>query len=469
MAKVSERLRATDPQVRPRKGLSLKLVFILSIVVLLVTLPVLPLRSLGIPGPDWVTSSPYVPAVGRWLGRFIPHKPEEKTKSGPGSTKTARGIDRYSSLAEAAAALRVEISKSPENPGLQNRIGLVYMALGDLDAAEIHFKKAVQLSRTGLENVEIKQKHLMSEGKRNESSLAFIDTARLNNELSAAHSNLARLYERWGQHEKVIAQLESLNREGLMGVVKTKTGRKNQIAGRLPGKRSPVVEKHLAYGQALINQGRFQEAQAIFEKTIAIDPEESLAHHQLGLIHSMTGSHEQAVESLEKAAQLSPGDARAHNNLGLCYEAVGQPQKAVSEYRKSLALEPKLVEASINLGNLHAARGEFVAARQVLKDAVKLRPDSAVAANNLGTVYSMNEEYGQAVKEFRRALKLNPSMASAHYGLGLAYFQLQNYRMSIQELRTAVNLDPSLSAAHDRISQATRKMGMGHGGAMGLN
>jgi tetratricopeptide (TPR) repeat protein len=424
-------------------------------VFVLVALPVLPLQFNGLAIPTWTG-----PQLADLFSLFIPAAPKKtqtaRKPAPPVPTKAAADpLEQVRLMEHAAQDLLVQSSRQPTEPSLHNRLGLIYLGLGELDLAQDHFEHAVELARMTLLGATDRLRSLQNQGKLDEASNQLVESSRLNVELSAAHSNLARLYERKGQHSKVLAELDLLNREG---VISETCERPNAgVASAGVHRVTPTVARLLARAEALMQSQRFYEAMQDFKNVIAMDPDVAVAHRDLGVLNAMVSNHQAAVDELETAVRLEPNDALSHNNLGLAYQAAGKLKEAKEHFEHAIASNPRLVDSAINLGNLYASKESYDFSKQVLQQAVLSNPRSAIAHNNLGTVLSLQGNAPGAIEEFRKAIAIQPQMVSAHYGLGLAFFKDKSYRQAIEEFRIALLLNPKLTGVHEKIEQATRK------------
>jgi tetratricopeptide (TPR) repeat protein len=71
------------------------------------------------------------------------------------------------------------------------------------------------------------------------------------------------------------------------------------------------------------------------------------------------GRLEEAVEEYRKALALDPNLASAHNNLGRCLYYLGRREEAVAEYHKAIALDTQFTAAHDNLGDALAGEGRL--------------------------------------------------------------------------------------------------------------
>src|SRR2546429_3198075 len=95
------------------------------------------------------------------------------------------------------------------------------------------------------------------------------------------------------------------------------------------------------YGVTLWKRGRgseknaagLQQAEALLEKTVNIDPKFGEAYLQLGILHSERGDFEQAIRDYKKAIEVNPQLGEAHYRLGSAYKRIGEESKAQQEFR----------------------------------------------------------------------------------------------------------------------------------------
>jgi arylsulfatase A-like enzyme/Flp pilus assembly protein TadD len=96
--------------------------------------------------------------------------------------------------------------------------------------------------------------------------------------------------------------------------------------------------------------GNDQDAQAAYEKVLAIQPHFALAQRDLGLLYFGRKDYPRAAPHLSQATQLGLKEAQIFNFLGICYGRTGRLSLAVQSYHRALQLDPNLAEAHLNLG-----------------------------------------------------------------------------------------------------------------------
>jgi tetratricopeptide (TPR) repeat protein len=147
-----------------------------------------------------------------------------------------------------------------------------------------------------------------------------------------------------------------------------------------------AVDQQLKQALALHQHGDNKGAEALYRSVLAIQPDQALAQHFLGVIHYQRHELAAALPLLERSVAASPEEPEFRNNLGLALAAADRESDAIAAYRSAL----------------------------------DLKPDHAVAWNNLGlALQSINDVRG-AIDAFRRAVDLKPDFPHAHWNLSLA-------------------------------------------------
>lgn len=128
-------------------------------------------------------------------------------------------------------------------------------------------------------------------------------------------------------------------------------------------------------GTLLDALGRFDEAQAAYEKALALDRNAAWALNNLCYLAFRRGRLDEARAQCEAALRMAPTSVAAHNNLGLAYAAAGDISEAHQRFRDA----GDLAAADYNLGLMHLANGEDAAAARAFEQAIKARPDFTAA------------------------------------------------------------------------------------------
>ena len=103
-------------------------------------------------------------------------------------------------------------------------------------------------------------------------------------------------------------------------------------------------------GNALLEQGRPDEAIRHLRRALQLDPSLVEAAYNLGIALASQGELDEAIGHYRRAIEIDPDFAMAHNNLGAVLHSQGKLDEAIGHYREALRLDPRNAEAQNNLG-----------------------------------------------------------------------------------------------------------------------
>jgi tetratricopeptide (TPR) repeat protein len=90
----------------------------------------------------------------------------------------------------------------------------------------------------------------------------------------------------------------------------------------------------------LRNQARLDDAVAALRQAMALDPENSDLHREMGITFLLAKEWKRARVEMIEAIRHDRTDADAHNGLGYALEKLGDLEDALKEYRIATQLEP---------------------------------------------------------------------------------------------------------------------------------
>ena len=155
--------------------------------------------------------------------------------------------------------------------------------------------------------------------------------------------------------------------------------------------------------------GDTQRADRLYRRAIAVDPDNTQAHANLGLILEATGDLAGARAAFARASELAPLDPRYHGRLADLARVAGDLPAAIGDYRRALALNPQDSAARTNLGWLLYRQGEFAAAVEHFRTVVDRTPNSAaqfhlgLALLAQGDTDAARTAYAEAVRRYGAA------------------------------------------------------------------
>ncbi len=180
----------------------------------------------------------------------------------------------------------------------------------------------------------------------------------------------------------------------------------------------------LRAGMANERTGNYPAAVRIYERGLAVDPDNVELLNAMGFSLFQQGKSAEAVLALQKALAADPKHWKSHNNMALASIDLGELELAEAHYRESLAIEPQ-----------------------------------PAIYNDLGVVLERQGLVEEATEAYGKALELDPASASAHYNLGTSLARGGELAEAEKHLRDAVQADPTSSAAHKALAQVLTGLG----------
>ncbi len=107
-----------------------------------------------------------------------------------------------------------------------------------------------------------------------------------------------------------------------------------------------------AIADALVDEGRLDEAILEYGALIAMEPGDPCSHFGLGDAYHKKSMLSEARAEVEEAIRLRPGWPFYHNRLGKILEEQGDVARAIRELEKAMELKPDYEDARANLERL---------------------------------------------------------------------------------------------------------------------
>lgn len=165
-------------------------------------------------------------------------------------------------------------------------------------------------------------------------------------------------------------------------------------------------------GLVAYEEKHYGEAETLFLHALAVRPNYSDAHLDLGRTYEAMDRLREAETQLRAAETLSPLSVRAHNALSEYYFDRRQPREAEAEARRSVEIEPT-PEGDWDLGWAVLLKGDRSGAEHAFQDAEALNPSDSRGHFILGLFYMSTDRNQDAIREYRAGLQLEPTNADA--------------------------------------------------------
>lgn len=174
---------------------------------------------------------------------------------------------------------------------------------------------------------------------------------------------------------------------------------------------------HYMLGLSARRSGQAGVAREAFRRALELDPDHVKSRLNLARVHLDDQEPEEALALVEGALEIEPGASDAYRLLGRAMHELGDIEGAIDAYQQALVVDDQDAWTMNNLGFVFLEEGRFEEALSPLARAVELRDDVAVFFNNLGVALERTRHASAAIAAFRRTLELDPGYEKASVSL----------------------------------------------------
>ena len=246
-------------------------------------------------------------------------------------------------------------------------------------------------------------------------------------------------------------------------------------------------------GQRLLDEGKIKEAETLFVKSVASNPEYIPTLKALGDVYKKLKRFPEAIEQYQKVIEISPNDIHAKGHLAELYSWVGNYDRSIVTYRDTLELEPQHLglkiglartlrwsqryaeaerlykeilqaapdnhEALKGLANTYALMGELSTALITLDRAIALYPNDAELYKEKGTVLAWEERFKEALFVLQKAVELSPNYGEAYKSMGDTYFWMKSYQKATESYKKVADIDPNNIENYIQLARVYKTLG----------
>lgn len=160
----------------------------------------------------------------------------------------------------------------------------------------------------------------------------------------------------------------------------------------------------------------------------------------LGTVFNGTGRYDEAEAQFQRSLQGDPTNDEAYRGLAFAYEHKNQMAEAEKIYRRAIEVRSGYWASYNWLGTFLYRQGRYQEAAQAFSQAAVLAPDNARVHSNLGGIALAMGRYDDAIEALESSVRIQPSQ-DAYANLGAAYLYLRKFEQASAACEEAVKLD----------------------------
>jgi tetratricopeptide (TPR) repeat protein len=204
----------------------------------------------------------------------------------------------------------------------------------------------------------------------------------------------------------------------------------------------------LASGRILLAEGKYEAAEAAFQRAVKMDPQSAPGYYLLGTAQKLLSLPESAKSSFAHALQLSPRMVQAQAALASLEIRGGHNNDALRLAEDAVAANPDWPEANLAHAQALLARGELHEGEKALEKVLTTAPDSLPALAMLMKVSVAQAKTAALVQRISGLVQQNRQNAGLQFLLAVGYFSLKDVEKAEGSAREAIKLDPQTPGAY---------------------
>jgi tetratricopeptide (TPR) repeat protein len=307
----------------------------------------------------------------------------------------------------------------PKAMNAQLALGGFYQSRNRLPEAERQLKHAVDVDPKSPAPRAAFVRLLMQENKRSEAEAFLQQTKKALSDNPEAYRMLGDFYAT-SDIDKATAEYASLYRDH---------------------PKDQQVKKN--YIQLLLLKNRFDEATKLDDEILKGNAKDIEALVYKGELQLRRNDANGALDSLQSALRYDPENAVAHYQLGLAYAQQHSEGRAESEWREAVRIRPDLTDAQRSLAGMEMRRGDLDGVLQTAQQIIKAQPYSADGFILKGIAELARQKYSDAQNDAEQAGIRAPQSASPSVQLGNIQLVQKHYAEAEKFYQQALDKDAS--------------------------
>lgn len=216
-----------------------------------------------------------------------------------------------------------------------------------------------------------------------------------------------------------------------------------------------LTEQGLKYLEA----GQFKKAGQILSLLVKSFPDNSDAHHMLGIIELEHGNFALAHQLVQTAISLDKRNAIFYNTLGNIEVRRRQHQQAELAFLAAIQYAPDKIEYKYNLAHFYLSQSQYQKSIDFYYDILQYNPTHYLSIRGIAVCYLFSGEPEIALEHATEWVNEFSIYDEPYYYLGLCHYAINNIPAALQAYDHGLALNPNNYDILTAIGACYRSMG----------
>jgi tetratricopeptide (TPR) repeat protein len=249
----------------------------------------------------------------------------------------------------------------------------------------------------------------------------------------------------------VIQHLLRLRRDdrtshGMLAVLEYRQGNCTVAAShfeKAAGLFDAQVDALHAYAICLVRLRKIDRAAEIFERALALEPDNKQERKVVASIQLMAHQFQAAIATLGPLLETNKSDVETLELASAAYEASNQTDQAVDLLKQAINLDPTNISLYLHFADISSVHQSFQVGINVVNDGISQQPKAAPLYFARGVLYVQTGQFDRAQADFERAYELDPKQSLSAAAQGLAEVEANDLDKALSTVQAKLKAKPN--------------------------
>lgn len=208
-------------------------------------------------------------------------------------------------------------------------------------------------------------------------------------------------------------------------------------------KKSSDATLFAGLGTLYMQSGQPEKAAEVYLQWTQKDPKLAAAWVALAKARDAQKKPVDAQAAYEKALAIDPKNPEAHMSMATYYESQNKLDQAAAQYQAILAQDVKNNDARRKLGQLYLRQNKTAEALAQFQEMKKFAPKDTAPYIAIATAFEREKKTEEALQEYRAMAAMNPKDSIARWYIARALESQKKYDEAVAEYRAIEKISPT--------------------------